>query len=342
MNLSRHLRRKAPTQALATVARRAGWAAVALACLSLPAHAQTDYPSKPLRLVVPYQAGGQVDVIARSVAEGLGKRLGQPVLVENKPGAGGIIATNHVAKSAPDGYTLLLTLATPITANLVLYKKLPYDPRTELRPISDISKSSGVIVIHGSLPVKNMDELIAHARKEPGALRMGSWGPGSPPHVIQRYMNKTYGIDILNVPYKGELPIVTALLAGQIDVALASAYTLRQHLATGKIRALAVLGGKRISSLPDVPSMAEAGYDDEAYRTVTPTTLLAPAQTPADIVERLGREISATVQSPEVRERLLAMDLEPIGNLPHEAEAEYQTYLPIVLKLTTDAGVTLD
>lgn len=145
----------------------------------------------------------------------LGKRLGQPVLVENKPGAGGIIATNHVAKSAPDGYTLLLTLATPITANLVLYKKLPYDPRTELRPISDISKSSGVIVVHGSLPVRNMDELIAHARKEPGALRMGSWGPGSPPHVIQRYMNKTYGIDILNVPYKGELPIVTALLAGR-------------------------------------------------------------------------------------------------------------------------------
>ena len=342
MNQTKHLYWKPATRALATVARRAGWVAAALAILPLSARAQTDYPSRPLHLVVPYQVGGQVDTIARSVADSLGKRLGQPVLVENKPGAGGIIATNYVAKSDPDGYTLLLTLATPITANLVLYKKLPYDPRTELRPISDISKGSGVIVINSSLPVKSIDELIAYARKEPGALRMGSWGPGSTPHVIQHYMNKTYGIDILNVPYKGELPILTAVLAGQIDVALASVFTLKQPLATGKLRALAVLGRKRLSSLPDVPSMAELGYDDEAYRAITPTTLLAPAQTPAKIVERLGREVSATVQSPEVRERLLAMDLEPVGNLPHEAQAEYQTYLPIVLKLTADTGVTLD
>ncbi|WP_088156204.1 Bug family tripartite tricarboxylate transporter substrate binding protein [Achromobacter xylosoxidans] len=342
MNQNKHLHWKPATQALAAAATRIGLLAAALAILPLSASAQTDYPSRPLHLIVPYQVGGQVDTIARSVAEGLGKRLGQPVLVENKPGASGIIATNYVAKSAPDGYTLLLTLAAPITANLVLYKKLPYDPRTELRPISDIAKGTGVIVINSALPVRNIDELIAYARKEPGAIRMGSWGPGSTPHVIQHYMNKTYGIDILNVPYKGELPIMTALLGGQIDIALASVFTLKQPLATGKIRALAVLGSKRVGSLPDVPSMAESGYDDEAYRAVTPTTLLAPAQTPAAIVERLGREISATVQSPEVRDRLLAMDLEPIGNLPHEAVAEYQTYLPIILKLQADTGVTLD
>ncbi|CAB3905993.1 hypothetical protein LMG3410_04575 [Achromobacter aegrifaciens] len=342
MHQDKHLYWKYASQALAAVARRIGLLAAALAILPLSARAQTDYPSKPLHLVVPYQVGGQVDTIARALAEGLGKRLGQPVLVENKPGASGIIATNYVAKSAPDGYTLLLTLASPITANLALFKKLPYDPRTELRPISDIVKSTGVIVINSALPIKNIDELIGYARKEPGALRMGSWGPGSTPHLIQHYMNKTYGIDILNVPYKGELPIMTALLGGQIDIALGSVFTLKQPLAAGKIRALAVLGRKRVNSLPDVPSMAESGYDDEADRAITPTTLLAPAQTPAYIVERLGREISTTVQSPEVRERLLAMDLEPIGNLPHEAEAEYQTYLPIVLKLTADTGVTLD
>ncbi|RSF04786.1 Bug family tripartite tricarboxylate transporter substrate binding protein [Achromobacter aegrifaciens] len=342
MNQNKHLYWKPAAQALAAVATRVGLLAAALAILPLSARAQTDYPTRPLHLIVPYQVGGQVDTIARSVAEGLGKRLGQPVLVENKPGASGIIATNYVAKSAPDGYTLLLTLASPITANLVLFKKLPYDPRTELRPVSDVAKGTGVIVINSALPVRNIDELIAYARKEPGALRMGSWGPGSTPHLIQHYMNKTYGIDILNVPYKGELPIMTALLGGQIDIALGSVFTLKQPLAAGKIRALAVLGRKRVNSLPDVPSMAESGYDDEAYRAITPTTLLAPAQTPAYIVERLGREISTTVQSPEVRERLLAMDLEPIGNLPHEAEAEYQTYLPIVLKLTADTGVTLD
>jgi tripartite-type tricarboxylate transporter receptor subunit TctC len=342
MHQNKHFYWKPDNQALAAVARRVGLLATALAILPLSAHAQTDYPSRPLHLIVPYQVGGQVDTIARSVAEGLGKRLGQPVLVENKPGASGIIATNYVAKSAPDGYTLLLTLASPITANLVLFKKLPYDPRTELRPISDIAKGSGVIVINSALPVTNIDELIAYARKEPGTIRMGSWGPGSTPHLIQHYMNKTYGIDILNVPYKGELPIMTALLGGQIDVALASVFTLKQPLATGKIRALAVLGSKRISSLPDVPSMAESGYGDEAYRAITPTTLLAPAQTPAHIVERLGREVSAAVQSPEVRDRLLAMDLEPIGNLPHQAEAEYKTYLPIILKLNADTGVMLD
>ncbi|MEN5062893.1 tripartite tricarboxylate transporter substrate binding protein [Achromobacter aegrifaciens] len=342
MKQNKHLYWKPAAQALAAVATPVGLLAAALAILPLSARAQTDYPTRPLHLIVPYQVGGQVDTIARSVAEGLGKRLGQPVLVENKPGASGIIATNYVAKSAPDGYTLLLTLASPITANLVLFKKLPYDPRTELRPVSDVAKGTGVIVINSALPVRNIDELIAYARKEPGALRMGSWGPGSTPHLIQHYMNKTYGIDILNVPYKGELPIMTALLGGQIDVALASVFTLKQPLATGKIRALAVLGSKRISSLPDVPSMAESGYDDDAYRAIAPTTLLAPAQTPAHIVERLGREVSATVQSPEVRDRLLAMDLEPIGNLPDEALAEYQTYLPIILKLNADTGVTLD
>lgn len=333
---------KTTARYLAMTTRLCGWTAAALAIMPLTLHAQNSYPSKPLRIIVTYQAGGLVDTMARALADGLGKRLDQPVIVENKPGAGGIIATDYVAKAAPDGYTLLLAGSTPLAASLALYKKLPYDPRTDLRPISDIAMGAGALVVSSALPVKTVGDLIAYAKKEPGKLTIGSWGAGSTPHIIQNYMNKTYGIDILLVPYKGEAPIVMDLLAGQINMAYVTTYTLRQHIASGKIRPLAVLGTKRINALPDVPTMAEAGYNDKAYQTIMPITLLAPAKTPPEIVERLGREVSAAVKSPAVSQKLVDMDLEPIGNLPQQAESAYKTSLPVILKLVTDTGVTLD
>jgi tripartite-type tricarboxylate transporter receptor subunit TctC len=216
-------------------------ACAALALLPvLPARAlaQGEYPTKPIRLVVPYPAGGLTDTLARQVAEGLSKRLGQTVVVENKGGAGGIIGTDFVAKSAPDGYTLLMTIPGPITANIALYKKLPYDPRTELRPISDIATARTVLTVNSTVPVKTVAELLAYAKKEPGKLRMGSWGPGTQPHTIQAYMDKTYGVDILHVPYRGEGPMVSDLLAGQVNLTIGSVTTLRQHIAMGKLRPL--------------------------------------------------------------------------------------------------------
>jgi len=317
-------------------------ACMTLLLLPLAASAQGDYPNKPIRLVVPYPAGGLTDTLARQVADGLSKRLGQTVVVENKSGAGGIIGTDFVAKSAPDGYTLLLTIPGPITANLALYKKLPYDPRTDLRPISDVALARTVLAVNSAVPVKTVSELLAYAKKEPGKLRMGSWGPGTQPHTIQAYMDKTYGVDILHVPYRGEGPMVTDLLAGQVNVTIGSVTTLRQHFATGKLRPLAVAGTTRAKSLPDVPTFTEAGYGDAAYKIVGPTTLLAPAKTPEAIIERLGREVSALVKTPEMQARIDEMGAEPMGTTPAEAERAYKAYLPVILKLTADTGVTLD
>ncbi|MGO4580717.1 Bug family tripartite tricarboxylate transporter substrate binding protein [Cupriavidus sp. 2TAF22] len=324
-----------------------GKTAALLACASTAllasfAHAQAGYPAKPLHLIVPYPAGGLTDTLARTLADGLGKRLGQTVVVENKGGAGGIIGTDYVAKSAPDGYTLLLTIPGPITANLALYKKLPYDPRTDLRQISDVAMARTVLTVNGALPVRTVGELIAYAKKEPGKLRMGSWGPGTQPHTIQAYMDKTYGIDILHVPYRGEGPMVSDLLAGQVNVTIGSVTSLKQHFASGKLRPLAVAGTQRAKALPDVPTFAEAGYPDEPYRQVGPITLMAPARTPDDIVARLGKETSALVQSAQISQRIEEMGAEPLGNLPAQAAAAYKAYLPVVLKLTADTGVTLD
>lgn len=300
------------------------------------------YPGKPVRLIVAYPAGGLTDTLARALADGLGKRLGQTIVVENKAGAGGIIGTDQAARSPADGHTLLLTIPGPITANLALYRKLPYDPRTDLRPVSDIATARTVLAVNASVPARSVRELIDYAKREPGKLRMGSWGPGTQPHTIQTYMAKTYGVDILHVPYRGEGPMVTDLLAGQINVTVGSVTVLQQHFATGKLRPLAVTGTSRAKALPDVPTFAEAGYGDSAYRLTGPITLMAPARTPQPIVARLGEEVSALVNSPDFSRRIEGMGAEPIGNRPAEAERAYAAYLPVALKLTADTGVTLD
>lgn len=334
MNLPRSCRR-----------RQALGAAIALALLatqSAPAHAAGTYPDKPVRLVVAFAAGGLTDILARTLAQALSQRLGQPVVVENKTGAGGIIGTSLVAKAPADGYTLLLSTPAPLTAYLALYKRLPYDPRTDLRPVSDIAMARTVLAVNPSVPARTVAELIAYGKQNPGKLRMGSWGQGTLAHTIQAYMAKTYGIDIMHVPYKGESLMTTDLLAGQVNVTVGSVTMLQPYFASGKLHPLAVTGTNRAKRLPDVPTFAEAGYADPSYRVVSPMTLLVPARTPQAIVDQLGKEVSKLVNSEPLGAQIEAMGAEPVGSLPDQAEAGYKALLPVMLKLTADTGVTLD
>jgi tripartite-type tricarboxylate transporter receptor subunit TctC len=304
--------------------------------------ARAEFPSKPLRIVVQYQAGGSSDILARLVAEGLSKRLGQPVAVENRSGAGGIIGTDYVAKSAPDGHTLLLTVPGPVTANIVLYGKLPYDPRTDLRMVSDIATTRTVLAVHPSVPAKDVAGLIAVLKAAPGKYAMGSWGPGTQPHQIQVYMDRAYGLRTLHVPYKGESPMAIDLIGGVIQLTVGSIATLQPYIAAGKLRALAVAGPRRAKALPEVPTFAEQGFADEVYALTGPTSLMAPAKTPDAVVERLGREVAAVVHQPEVARRIEELGAEPVGNLPAEASAAYRAFLPVTLRLTQATGVKLD
>ncbi|SOY72786.1 Bug family tripartite tricarboxylate transporter substrate binding protein [Cupriavidus taiwanensis] len=317
-----------------------GVAALAVAPVAAPA--QGAYPAKPIHLIVAYPPGGLTDTLARAVGDGLSRQLGKTVVVENKGGAGGIIGTDYVAKAAPDGYTLLMTIPGPITSNLALYKKLPYDPRTDLRAVSDIATARTVLAVNSSVPARTVAELLAYAGAAPGKLRMGSWGAGTQPHTIQTYFARQYQVDMLHVPYRGEGPMVTDLLAGQVNVTVGSVTALKQHFATGKLRPLAVTGTRRAQALPEVPTFTEAGYADEPFRLTGPITLMAPAKTPQDIVDRLGRETASLVASADMRRRIADLGAEPLGTTPAQAEAAYKAYLPVVLKLTADTGVTLD
>ncbi len=313
------------------------------ACVaSVPALAAGDFPTKPLRIVVQYQAGGSADALARMVGDGLSKRLGQPVVVENRSGAGGIIGTDHVAKSAPDGYTMLLSVPGPIAANLALYKKLPYDPRTDLRHVSDVASTRTIMVVHPSVPAKDFKGLVEAIRKAPGKYAMGSWGPGVQPHQMQVFMDKTYGTKTLHVAYKGESPMSVDLLSGVIQMTVGSISTFQPHVAAGKLRAIAVPGTTRAKAAPNVPTFVEQGYKDDIFTLMAPTSLLVPAKTPDAIVEKLGREVAAVVKQPEVQRRIEEMGAEPVGNSPAEATAAYKAFLPISLALTRATGVTLD
>jgi len=312
------------------------------ATLSLPAWAQQPWPSRPIRLVIPLAAGGSADVLARKVAEALSARLGQPVIVDNRPGVGGNIGTDFVAKSAPDGYTLLMTPPVPITQAIVLYKKLPYDPQTDLRFVADLAQVRTACVVNPATPAKTFGELLDFARANPGKVSIGSWGNGSQPHMIQAYLDLTYGTQTLHVPYKGEAPMLADVLGGQITMTCGSVTSLRPYLETGKLRALATIGPNRAAALPAMPTFAEVGYGDAVFKLTGPYAVLVPAKTPSEIVERLGRELVAIVKSPEMAAQIDTWGMEVIGAGPAEAEAGYKARLPVILKAVRDTGTTLD
>ena len=289
--------------------------ACALLSLAQLAGAQ-EYPNRPVRLVVGYPAGGVNDILGRAISQRLGDQLGQPVVIDNRPGANSVIGAEAVAKSPPDGYTLFTT-GTPFAINASLYPKLPYDTLKDFVPITQIASGTFLLVVNASLPVTSPKELIAYAKSRSGELNFCSSGPGSPPHLMGELLKLTAGIKMVHVPYKGAAPCVVDLLGGQIQVTFEAMAPLLPHVKSGKLRALAVMSDKRSPVLPEVPTIAEAtGYSgltvDVWYG------ILAPAGTPKDIVSKLNGAIHDVLRLPDVKDQLSRQGLDPASGTPEQ------------------------
>ena len=276
------------------------------ACLALavPAPAQT-YPTKPIRFVVPFAPGGGTDLVARVVAAKLNESLGQPVVIDNRPGAAGSVGTDVAAKAPPDGHTLLLCSAGPLAINPSLYAKLPYDPARDLAPVALVTVMPFVLVTHPALPVKSVKDLIALARSRPGQLNYGTPGNGSTTHLANELLKSMTGIDMTHVPYKGVALAATDLISGQVQVMSGDLSTLLPHIKSGRMRPIAVTSAKRSSLLPEIPTVAESGvpgYDASGWFGVC-----VPAATPRTVVDRQNTSIVKGVSAPDSRERLGAL-----------------------------------
>lgn len=288
--------------------------ALAGAVTALPVLADT-WPSKPIRLVVPFAPGGATDVVARIISQKLADGLGQPVVIDNKAGANGIVGTDVVAKAAPDGYTLLLTVASAQTLTPALYK-LPFDPLKDLAPISIVANLGGVMVVHPSVPAKTMQEFIALVRSRPGKYDFAAGT--SLIQLIGENFKKATGAYIVPIPYKGTGPQLAAVLAGEVAMTI-DPFTAVSHIKAGRLRALAVLLPKRSPLLPDVPTMIEVGVQGVELNSWA--GLLAPTGTPKPVIARLHEEIRKIVAMPDVKERLAALNYEPVGNTPEQFAA---------------------
>ncbi|MEK6594816.1 MAG: tripartite tricarboxylate transporter substrate binding protein [Pseudomonadota bacterium] len=278
------------------------------------AYAQT-YPSKPIRLVVGFTPGGGVDINARLLAPKLTEYLGQQVIVENRPGAGTNIANEFVAKSAPDGHTLLINTAA-VAINMSLYKKVPFDTLRDFTAVSVFSMSPNILVVHASVPVKNVKELIALAKAKPGALNFSSAGSGTTQHLSGELFKVRTKTDIVHIPFKGSAPSMTALISGEVDLSYANIPAIYSHVKSGRLRPIANLGPKRSDQLPNVPTMKEAGVN--GVEVVVWYGVLAPAKTPRDIINTLSGAIVKATRAPDVKQRLLDQGAEPVGNTPEE------------------------
>ena len=300
------------------------------------------FPSKPVRLVVPFPAGGFIDGLARHLAQSASSQLGQPVIVDNRPGVGGSLGAGLVAKAEPDGHSLLVTLSSLLPSASVLYSKLKFNPQSDLLCVSEVAMMNAAWVVNSSLPVNKVRELIAHAKARPDELSMGSQGPGTPAHVAQHILASSHGARLLHVPYQGEPPLMQDLLSGRIQAAVVSGVQVAQHRASGKLRCIGI-GGKRRSTLaPDVPTLGEQGFREEAWLREGPTAVFAPKGTAPALMERLGQVFKTAAQTPQVVAFLQAGGLYAHGNLPAQAQANFDSYYQVVRRTTAATGVVLD
>ena len=322
-----------------------GMAALGSTGLLGTALAQTGkaaWPTKPIRLVVPFNAGGATDIIARTVGEALSKRIGQPVVVDNKGGAAGILGTDAVAKAPADGHTLLLTLSTSMLINQFLYTKLPYNPQKDLALITQIAAAPVTLVVHPSVPANNMKELLAYVKAQKGKLSYGSWGTGSYAHLAGAYMSKTTDSDMVHVAYKGEAPMIQELIGGQLQLCFSSALNTKPFIDSGRVKAIGVTGKQRMDILPKVPTIFEQGVQDDAYSIFGWVAMGAPAGIPKDIVDQLSAHLREVAKDPKVVERIAAAGFLPMMNSPQEFQQNYQRDMPIWKALVEAAGARLD
>ncbi|SDM91164.1 Tripartite-type tricarboxylate transporter, receptor component TctC [Polaromonas sp. JS666] len=313
-------------------------AVAATGLMGAPAFAQA-WPARPISLIVPFPAGGTTDVLARAVGLELSKSLGQPVVVESRPGAGATLGADFVAKSKADGYTLLMGAVHHTIATSV-YKKLPYDFQKDFAPVSTVALVPNVLVVNPAVPAKNVKELLALAKAEPGKLTYGSNGNGTGQHLIGAQFESMGGVQMLHVPYKGSGPLTTDLLGGQITMSFDTITPVLPHIKAGKLRALAVTTNKRSAALPDVPTLDEAGL--KGFNLGTWFGVLAPAATPRDIVARLSTELARIVNSPEFRKKMDDIGAEPVGNTPEQMARQIAEDTERFARLVKDAKVAIE
>jgi len=309
------------------------------AFLSFSTAAQSD-PSKPIRLIVPFAAGGGNDNIARLVGKRLTDSVGQPLVIDNRPGAGGVLGAELAAKAAPDGYTLFLGGVGSHALNPNLIEKLPYDPIKDFAPVILLAQAPLILVVHPSVPARTFAEFVAYARNNPGKLNFASNGNGSSSQLAAVMFDSMAGAEMVHVPYKGLAPALTDLLSGQVQLMFSSVVAILPHIKAGKLRALAVTGAGRLPSLPEVPTIAESGFP--GYEASSWYGILAPAGTPREIVAKLNAELSKALAQPEVRNSLLADGAEPVGGTPESFAAYIRSEKERMGKLIRDAKIRLE
>jgi tripartite-type tricarboxylate transporter receptor subunit TctC len=313
-------------------------AAFLLATAAAPPARADDYPVRPVTLIVPYTPGGSTEILARIVGQKLEQRLGKPVIVENKPGAGTVIGATAVAQSAPDGYTLLMATPTPMAINVTVHKSLPYDPAADFVPLGMVASAPFFLVVNPELPVHTVGELVAYAKANPGKLSYGSGGVGAPHHLYMELFKSMTGTQMAHVPYKGSLPALDDVVGGHIQLMFCDIPPAAGMVAAGSVRVLGVSTRDRIAAYPDVPTVAEAGVP--GFDVAGWFMIVAPAKTPRAIVDKLHGELLNVMASPDVKERIVKLSLVP---LPTPSVADMQSFVKTEIvrwgKIVQQAGI---
>lgn len=313
--------------------------ALMAATLTSTAFAQA-WPNKPIRLVVPFPPGGGTDTIAREISHQVSLATGWNFVIDNKPGAGGNLGVDNVAKAAPDGYSLVIGQTSNLAINPSLYAKLPYDPQKDLAPITLLANAPLLMVTGMGTPYKNVADVIKDAKSRPGSVNFASSGNGTVAHLSGELLQKAAGVKFQHVPYRGAAQAATDVIGNRVELYMSSVPTLLGHIKSDKLRPLAITSGKRFADLPDVPTLSELGYKD--INVVTWFGLLAPAGTPKDIVARLNTEFNKALQNPELRKKLSNEGAEPEGSTPEKFAALIKEEIPRWGKVVTESGARLD